>query len=756
MKKLLAKSNGLDISTHSKIVEDYALNLFSGIIKDTDLQYKFIDVIRYSSLLHDIGKLTNNFQKFLNNKKKKPGYKFRHNEIGWAFLSKYLSDSFCDYLTREMILNIVYWHHGISNKVASHTDTEILATLDEESINNMLLYLEECVDMFSINPVIDNTPIKAPLYFPEDKILKTNLHNLNLLRSIVITADRTVSNLNEMPDSTTDLINSYLNMDNKVLVTNSKFDGTPRYELQKSIVKQIPEGRTTILKAPAGFGKTLLGVLWGFETNNKVIWVVPRNTIANSLYKSIIEEFNNLNVTTSIQLVLSGEIKKTNTPEVGLYESNIIVTNIDNYLAPDIKNNIMDSSGLLFGAKVIFDEFHELVTNAPLMSLFINIMKGRNLSTTSSTLLLSATPIECNHLWELGKFNTSKDTIILPSKESHYPAAHNKKYLINTLNSWQSPTPNSNTLSIINTIRGAQNEKLNAEYNFLIHSSFTEDYKDDKLNVLLDEYGKNGIISELKSNILGTHILQASLDISLGNLYETVLSPQSTLQRIGRVNRWGGLTDATINIVKDVDDELTKSNNCVIGILYNRNLSDRWFDYISKYNGQYLTLDELYVIYNKFSLEAQDAVRKFVNDVYNTSSSYLSTIYPYKFDNLDNTEKVMTAGSNKLRSVNNEIFYIIKHQHKDEWVGPFTATLYKSPDIEFNEEGNTYNRMIKTMKILRDNNDERFEFNDLIDSKKYGGTIDRLRFAAKKINTPYIVYDRVYNDELGIIKLNQQ
>ena len=55
------------------------------------------------------------------------------------------------------------------------------------------------------------------------------------------------------------------------------------------------------------------------------------------------------------------------------------------------------------------------------------------------------------------------------------------------------------------------------------------------------------------------------------------------------------------------------------------------------------------------------------------------------------------------------------------------------------------------MEKLRDANDDRFEYNDIIDNKKYQ-TIDGIRRMGKKSNTPYIVYDRYYNDELGIIK----
>jgi hypothetical protein len=63
-------------------------------------------------------------------------------------LSKYLSD---DFEHKTIITNSVHWHHGISNRVEGHTDTEILDSLDNESINNMLEYLVECVSVDNLN-----------------------------------------------------------------------------------------------------------------------------------------------------------------------------------------------------------------------------------------------------------------------------------------------------------------------------------------------------------------------------------------------------------------------------------------------------------------------------------------------------------------------------------------------------------------------------------------------------------------------------
>lgn len=705
---------------------------------------RYSETIKYSALLHDIGKLTINFQKFLNRKSQKPNLKFRHNEIGWAFLSKYLSD---DFENKSIIINSVHWHHGISNKIEGHTDTEILDSLDEKSINNMLEYLIDCVGEHNLNENMEySDSIFSPLFNIGD-----NLPILTLCRSILITSDRIASGLNDLSEVSDMLINNYFTMQTPLIIDKCKYDNTPRYIEQQEIVKECKQ--TTIVKAPAGFGKTMIGLLWGLRNGKKLIWVTPRNLVAESVYDSILNELSSLFINPSIQLVLGSEIEKTNSKSNKLFDADIIVTNIDNFSAPTFKNDVMDSSSLVFGCNVVFDEYHELDTKSGLMSVFTNIMKVRNTYTTSETLLLSATPINCEYLWE----TMSKKTTVLPNHESHYKAIHNKKYLINVLTERPKIKENTNTIVIKNTVRTAQEEKENGNYSMLLHNEYLKEKKEKDFNNLIINYGKNSSNLNTKPNIIGTHILQASLDISFNNLYEDVLSPQSTLQRIGRCDRFGNcIGECVINIIKespkgDINKAYIMSQATIKNILYNRNLSDAWFEYLLPYDNKYLTLDELYVIYNSFYIKYETENRKHINANHDVSKKMLKQIYPIKFSD-KNKSDILTAGQNKLRSSNSEIFYIVRNTN-DEWVGPFTKEIIRNFDEEFNEKGDIINNMFKTMKKIRDSNSD-FEFNDIIDNKKYI-TLDKIRKLSKKSNTPYIVYDRYYDDVLGIVKIKQ-
>ena len=86
-KKFLAKDTGETILEHSGMVLKFALEIAKKMgIKDE----KILESLKYSALLHDIGKIHEDFQKILRNETKSSNYKYRHNEIAWAVLTKYL------------------------------------------------------------------------------------------------------------------------------------------------------------------------------------------------------------------------------------------------------------------------------------------------------------------------------------------------------------------------------------------------------------------------------------------------------------------------------------------------------------------------------------------------------------------------------------------------------------------------------------------------------------------------------------------
>lgn len=747
----LAKQN-IKLSEHSNRVANYAVAIAEQTLKENHfLEYK--EAIKLAALLHDIGKITSNFQRLLVidsyeeiNKKNK----FRHNEIGWALVSKYLKHKYS-----KLISSTIYWHHGISNKMSVNFLDEILDSLNEGDEENMLKYLTEVVGEECIkNP--NKLVKKTPSYFENGENAEEE-NNLSLiLRKCIISADRIISKLendiifglniedldniinSKLPDSKL-YINTYNNKNNIVITTPYNND---RFTTQKEITELLT--KTTILNGPAGFGKTIVAILSAIKSKKKLIWVCPRNSIANSVYDRVESELKALGIYgIKTELYLTGNVEKSNHDATG-FDSDIIVTNIDNYLKPMIDNSSMDRLYSIIDCDVVFDEYDEFISEAALFAGFINIMQVRHRYTDSKTLLLSATYQNLECYWD-----NNEKTSILPGKYKHYSAAHNKKFLLKIKNETELDLSGSNKLLVVNSIRlGQEFHKNNKNNTLLIHSELEDKRKEEIFKQVLNLYGKNNNLIE-KLNVIGTHIIQTSFDISFKNVMESIISPSATLQRAGRNNRWGEYDDYAAELI--IFKFNNKSEIKMCDILYDHNLTIKWYEYISKYNNMHLTLDTLYEIYNEFHKINQKEIDKFISKRYNGSFTFLEGIYPIKYNISNIKSNIKSAGSNKLRYTTDEVFVIAQKFGNKGYSNPFTVKLYDnnfSKTFKETERGIDFNKIKKVMESLKD--DDRFDYSDIIDNKKIGLEDFQKRFS-KKSNTPYIRFDKIYHDDYGFI-----
>ena len=434
------------------------------------------------------------------------------------------------------------------------------------------------------------------------------------------------------------------------------------------------------------------------------------------------------------------------------FNSDIIVTNIDNFLSPSINTNNSERLFFINNCDVVFDEYHELVREEALFAGFVNIMNVRNRYTNSRTILLSATPLQVNNLWDSG---INLQTKILPTNDSHYPSAHKKKYDIHTyeLQSIENFKTRQKTSSVVvfNGINNSQVIHNQVGSRKLIHSKFCSSDKDKIFEDIYNNFDKNSSRFLSKENITGTHVIQASLDISFFNLYESVLSPQATLQRVGRCDRWGDYDKLPKISIYKIND---KGENKMKDVLYTNNLSDKWFDFISKHDGKSINLDKLYDIYNEFHKNNSIEIKKYIENCHDKSLQNFIRIFPKHFTpKLKKEEKVIRAGANKLRSNGDEIFFICK-VHNSEKYSDVISDNNRSHFKDYDEDEKTLGRMIKAMKSIRGNKDERYDYTGLIDE----WDINNIRESAKESNTPYIRFDVVYHKEYGVIKksiLNQ-
>ena len=758
-KEMLAKSNGQTLYDHSILVSRFAVEiakncLFSDFMSERDefLDKKLIESVRVAGLLHDIGKCTKEFQNRLKKSNdeiladEKPKIGYRHNEVGWAFLVNHLN------LPSEilnLVLDSVYWHHGISKQMSDYSNIHI--KIEEEDRQNMLGFMHLILGNDKLIATNKKSKKAPRFYTDEDNHEDINSFN-TFVRTCVISADRMASKYHTVTsdEDIQKIVNSVNEVENNFQTDTHIYKDTERFTYQTYISTQSLVGGTVQINAPAGFGKTLLGLMTTSPRKRRLIWVCPRNMVAESVYHSILGEINNTtnNENLKVELYLAGEVKQANHNSNG-FDSDIIITNIDNYLSPSVDNRNADKLFTIISSDVIFDEYHELISESALLSCFINIMNVRNKITNSFSLLLSATPIDLSPFWD----TLGSETYVLPEKNKHYPSAHDKKYLFKTTDVFE-PTE-SNNLYIFNSIKNAQLNKNTLNCQHIIHSDFTDIDREKITSELFKLYGKESERDVKKPNFIGTHIIQASLDVSFNNLYESVLSPQSTLQRIGRCDRWGDCSgQSSINVV----NYSTPSETSIKNVLYTNNLSNIWFDYLSDYNGKELTLDEIYEAYNSFESEHKVIIDDYLMTKYMNSLSMLANIHPVKFFNNKGKSDIKSVGGNKLRVTGNGLFVILKQHDSDEYTQPFSVNIYRSVDVDFHEDDLTMSRIKNTMKMLRDKNDDRFDFNEILESYKYmeknkklGKWLPTVISNAKKSNTPYIRFDKVYHPQYGCV-----
>jgi CRISPR-associated helicase Cas3/CRISPR-associated endonuclease Cas3-HD len=769
MKNLLGKSDGTTLKDHSELVSKVAVMIYDITASNVDLKLR--ESIRVAALLHDIGKCTDFFQKKLktsvpepqieNNQPQK--YPFRHNELGYAFLFNYLTLNNSTY-NKKLILDAVYWHHGVTpdnfkKSTSAYKQPIEISKSDTDAMINFAIEVAG-QSIINTNPNGILTAFNRPSYF--DKVEDPHNDDTNqiklFIRYCVISADRIVSSgacdgLSEL--EITEMIGTFNNKKSEVDVTTHVYSNTSRerFSDQLSIVRSIIDDNvnTHIIKAPAGFGKTMVSLLWALSRGKRLIVVCPRNDVAQSVYKGILDELSGFKngTSVSVELYLTGDVvEKTHDNQHG-FDSDIIVTNIDNFLNPSVDNRYSHRLFTIMESDVVFDEYHELVSDAALFALFINIMRLRSTMTNSSTLLLSATPSLIEKLWDTHDIKTR----VLPNANEHYKPQHDKVYGLNVIDNIVIPSSDSSSVTILNSVSNAQRLKTSTNTPYLYHSNYTKLDRVRILSSIYSLYGKHTDRLIDKPNVIATHVLQASLDLSFNRLHESILSPEATLQRIGRCNRFGDyLIKSIITIFKNIPD-LNNGENNIRAKLYTVNLTNMWFDYIVKYDGQELTLEQLYRIYNEYNRTNASAIYNHIVGKFIESSNRLAEIYPVKLF-INGKSDVKTAGGNKLRNVNGDEIFVIARYYNDinRYSDPISVNTYNDFTRTFDEGDNQSRLIINQHKKLRDQNDPRFDFNGMIEAdKRKALTLDHIRHHAKRENTPYIRFDKVYHPDYGFV-----
>lgn len=671
VEEFLAKSKmngGVSLINHSKAVTNFATFVFDNIISHdvvdkTDIDYEELKKnVVIAAALHDIGKCYSEVQECLKWPKPKRGYYIAsddeiepikkketktHNVLSWAYLKQHMPKN-------DAVLSAILNHHVVYDYLSELSATSINADIIEngdlsafdEFFNIMSNYIKEVYD-YTIDKKEsdDNCYIKDVLITYDMAKVDINSFEQNalftIIRSILVYADRMVSGHFNDTDKFINYDNDFMKsiLDSSVIVSDMPKDNAnslkdnngkfvydqERLKGQNLLLGKINSFNNYIVGASAGYGKTLVGIRWAMASNKKVLWVVPRNVIARGTYHSVMSEIkkmgyeNNL----SVGLLLSGFY------EEGDENSDIIVTNIDNFLASMVKNGEAHHLINLLNSNVIFDEYHEFLSEAPLFSAFIGIVYTRTHFTDSRTILLSATPLRFDEKFWNDDENYEYVKFEKPTPfngEMGVNISFNKYGSVREVN-----CDSEDSFVICNTVNQSQQcfESNVSKNKLLIHSRFTKEDRNSIEDNIYKFHDKNSVI-ENRNTVVGTNIIGVGLDVSAKNIYDFVISPENTIQRgCGRGGRFAEKEyngEINYHVCILVGDIATKR---LTTRMFDNELHTKWIELLEQYDGKKITKNDLYELYYKFYKENSVEAKKLWESFFKKSCDDLKKLKPF-------------------------------------------------------------------------------------------------------------------------------
>lgn len=638
----VANKEGLELNTYNKAVSLVAV----AMAKIMEAPEKLVEDCGIAGMLVGIGKRSKVYQDWITNPDAKEEEDHGHalfHEVSYAILYRLL-----DRHEYRRVLYAIYW---VEPKPVIQKSFKIRETFEEITKGIDIKPVERLFQLtnndLGLKLSTREAAFRTPTFFREEKEGEDNSKcnaELLLVRGILISAKRFVEGLKrEEVEGIVHGTFDYISCLRAVITANIGPYTLPdsyeknRLDLQESCAKKcfLSDSNSFQIRSPAGYGKTIMGVmLASLIGNKKILWITPRNEVARSVYNQICKECEILGINCTIELYLTSQQKafkviggpQTPIPE---FSADIIVTNIDNNLFPIREDYVTERLFQVMASVHIYDEFHEFPQNPqiPMFFAFTLMMRLRNCLTNSKSMFLSATPTNMHILWE----DEHHKTLILPDEKSHYPTVHSRDIDFHIIdNVPKTLTPAS--LTVLNSIRNAQQVHLSRKSTYLAHSNYTDNDKRIVMDHIIGKFGKSGDGVKLGETIVSAPIIQASLDISLVEVNVSFAYPEADIQRLGRLDRW--LLPTVLNgsrpVFRMMDLGYNKSERGAISIIYPWKLRNKWVDFCKeKLEGRStITLKEMYDLYNEFYLENGDEVLQWLKKCYSGGLKELIKFYP--------------------------------------------------------------------------------------------------------------------------------
>ena len=341
------------------------------------------------------------------------------------------------------------------------------------------------------------------------------------------------------------------------------------YDYQKQVSELLLSGKSVVLQAPTGAGKTAAAILpflhaWRAESNEnfptKCIYVVPMRVLANQF----VIEYRKLaaSIARRYRRDLKVEIQTGDQPDDRRFEGDLIFCTIDQFLSSyltmpySLPNRLANlNAGAMVGSYLVFDEFHLLDPSSTLPSTLYAI---KQLSQLAPVLLMTAT-FSASMLKNLASELGFVDFLVSP-QEAHDIETREKKESPRQ-RSWRTNTSplsaeavlnlhHTRTLALCNTVQRAQTlfrelralikqQENNKVQLLLLHSRFLPEDRRDTETALRQLFGKD---NDGSGSVIAvaTQAIEVGVDITCETLHTDLAPASSLIQRAGRCARYPG------------------------------------------------------------------------------------------------------------------------------------------------------------------------------------------------------------------------
>ncbi|MGC8838391.1 MAG: CRISPR-associated helicase Cas3' [Anaerolineae bacterium] len=332
----------------------------------------------------------------------------------------------------------------------------------------------------------------------------------------------------------------------------------PLYPFQKEVHALISQGRSVILQAPTGAGKTraaLYPFFHAWEHNGdfprKCIYSVPLRVLANQF----LEEYRGREALWGFQRPLHLTVQTGERPEDPKLEGNLIFTTIDQTLSNFLnipyalslsQGNL--NAGAVLSSYLVFDEVHlfDPESTLPTTLHLLRLLRG-----VVPFLMMTAT-LTSEIVQEWAKYLGAEVVVLAPEEAAAIPSQE-KTRRIHTARAElcaQAVLERHERRSVVvcNTVARAQalfeelrrlaGPKVDVR---LLHSRFLQKHRQATETWLRREFGKDRSAYSAESAILvATQVVEVGLDITSEALHTELAPAASIIQRAGRCARYQG------------------------------------------------------------------------------------------------------------------------------------------------------------------------------------------------------------------------